>query len=150
MKTILRVALVSTALVSMAGAAQAQTNQRHYASSASINGNVTSYEATSPSDNSAEPVLAAGNALAIPLGTRYTAIADAPADSETATPTVNVVFSLSGTVNRDCSFYAGNNSNARNIDFGVIGVRRSEEHTSELQSLMRISSAVFCLKKKNK
>src|SRR3546814_9665376 len=27
---------------------------------------------------------------------------------------------------------------------------RSEEHTSELQSLMRISSAVFCLKKKQK
>src|SRR3546814_3275310 len=26
---------------------------------------------------------------------------------------------------------------------------RSEEHTSELQSLMRISDAVFCLKKKN-
>src|SRR3546814_8708101 len=29
------------------------------------------------------------------------------------------------------------------------GVSRSEEHTSELQSLMRISYAVFCLKKKN-
>src|SRR3546814_4552182 len=28
--------------------------------------------------------------------------------------------------------------------------RRSEEHTSELQSLMRISYAVFCLKKKRK
>src|SRR3546814_8763504 len=28
------------------------------------------------------------------------------------------------------------------------GRRRSEEHTSELQSLMRISYAVFCLKKK--
>src|SRR3546814_3819102 len=28
------------------------------------------------------------------------------------------------------------------------GCRRSEEHTSELQSLMRISYAVFCLKKK--
>src|SRR3546814_10028567 len=28
------------------------------------------------------------------------------------------------------------------------GGRRSEEHTSELQSLMRISYAVFCLKKK--
>src|SRR3546814_9569940 len=27
--------------------------------------------------------------------------------------------------------------------------RRSEEHTSELQSLMRLSYAVFCLKKKN-
>src|SRR3546814_2681518 len=31
----------------------------------------------------------------------------------------------------------------------VVGAR-SEEHTSELQSLMRISYAVFCLKKKNK
>src|SRR3546814_10330043 len=30
----------------------------------------------------------------------------------------------------------------------VVKVRRSEEHTSELQSLMRISYAVFCLKKK--
>src|SRR3546814_3122679 len=29
------------------------------------------------------------------------------------------------------------------------GTGRSEEHTSELQSLMRISYAVFCLKKKN-
>src|SRR3546814_7383269 len=29
-------------------------------------------------------------------------------------------------------------------------IRRSEEHTSELQSLMSISYAVFCLKKKNK
>src|SRR3546814_9422667 len=31
-----------------------------------------------------------------------------------------------------------------------VRVRRSEEHTSELQSLMRISYADFCLKKKNK
>src|SRR3546814_6726171 len=30
----------------------------------------------------------------------------------------------------------------------VSGMRRSEEHTSELQSLMRISYAVFCLQKK--
>src|SRR3546814_18925329 len=30
-----------------------------------------------------------------------------------------------------------------------INMARSEEHTSELQSLMRISYAVFCLKKKN-
>src|SRR3546814_3074958 len=32
--------------------------------------------------------------------------------------------------------------------FGALDVIRSEEHTSELQSLMRISYAVFCLKKK--
>src|SRR3546814_955370 len=34
------------------------------------------------------------------------------------------------------------------IRYMVIWPRRSEEHTSELQSLMRISYAVFCLKKK--
>src|SRR3546814_946912 len=33
---------------------------------------------------------------------------------------------------------------------GAPGRSRSEEHTSELQSLMRISYAVFCLKKKKK
>src|SRR3546814_2836111 len=31
-----------------------------------------------------------------------------------------------------------------------LATRRSEEHTSELQSLMRISYGVFCLKKKQK
>src|SRR3546814_7808766 len=37
-------------------------------------------------------------------------------------------------------------------DLGLadLAVGRSEEHTSELQSLMRISYAVFCLKKKKK
>src|SRR3546814_3884181 len=38
-------------------------------------------------------------------------------------------------------------------DLGIVWMRpimRSEEHTSELQSLMRISYAVFCLKKKKK
>src|SRR3546814_10448321 len=39
------------------------------------------------------------------------------------------------------------------VEFGrlqSLAQQRSEEHTSELQSLMRISYAVFCLKKKNK
>src|SRR3546814_8885606 len=35
------------------------------------------------------------------------------------------------------------------IDEGLALGHRSEEHTSELQPLMRISYAVFCLKKKN-
>src|SRR3546814_1251971 len=34
------------------------------------------------------------------------------------------------------------------LDRGECDLARSEEHTSELQSLMRISYAVFCLKKK--
>src|SRR3546814_2529080 len=37
----------------------------------------------------------------------------------------------------------------RRIPAGAARPDRSEEHTSELQSLMRISYAVFCLKKKN-
>src|SRR3546814_7686706 len=37
---------------------------------------------------------------------------------------------------------------AANILQELLTVKRSEEHTSELQSLMRISYAVFCLKKK--
>src|SRR3546814_2785058 len=37
---------------------------------------------------------------------------------------------------------------ARAIGFFEFAATRSEEHTSELQSLMRISYAVFCLKKK--
>src|SRR3546814_1800339 len=41
----------------------------------------------------------------------------------------------------------------RGVSFGyntLVSDMRSEEHTSELQSLMRISYAVFCLKKKNR
>src|SRR3546814_3358391 len=40
--------------------------------------------------------------------------------------------------------------NSRKPRSNLYGTDRSEEHTSELQSLMRISYAVFCLKKKNK
>src|SRR3546814_5787872 len=40
--------------------------------------------------------------------------------------------------------------NGRPVWRVVDRAKRSEEHTSELQSLMRISYAVFCLKKKNK
>src|SRR3546814_4421492 len=36
------------------------------------------------------------------------------------------------------------------VGVGAVDLLRSEEHTSELQSLMRISYAVFCLKKKTK
>jgi len=130
MKKILSGTVAVIALI--ATPAMAQTNQRHYASVHL--GGVT---ATNPSTvNLPNPLFPwiggptlpsaqdlAEGAVALNLGTRYRAQADAPSDSEAATETVDVVFSLSGTVNRDCSFYAGNTSNARNIDFGVIGVR---------------------------
>src|SRR3546814_6731589 len=45
---------------------------------------------------------------------------------------------------------AGHRAQQRRVRLHARTARRSEEHTSELQSLMRISYAVFCLKKKNK
>src|SRR3546814_6878039 len=45
-------------------------------------------------------------------------------------------------------FYTAS-KNPETYSFDVSEIVRSEEHTSELQSLMRISYAVFCLKKKN-
>src|SRR3546814_5715989 len=45
---------------------------------------------------------------------------------------------------------AGDDARARVAQRDGSGQQRSEEHTSELQSLMRISYAVFCLKKKNR
>src|SRR3546814_4782730 len=53
-------------------------------------------------------------------------------------------------VNRPCRFTAGSRQFRMTLCSGPKGkpVIRSEEHTSELQSLMRISYAVFCLKKK--
>src|SRR3546814_7017118 len=45
-------------------------------------------------------------------------------------------------------FVLGDKGEAELINYRISG--RSEEHTSELQSLMRISYAVFCLKKKKR
>src|SRR3546814_3761310 len=44
--------------------------------------------------------------------------------------------------------FLGDHSRINGNNVVVIAPPRSEEHTSELQSLMRISYAVFCLKKK--
>src|SRR3546814_10448597 len=49
------------------------------------------------------------------------------------------------TVEHDLALVGGHEAD----DHVETGGLRSEEHTSELQSLMRISSAVFCLKKTN-
>src|SRR3546814_8840131 len=45
---------------------------------------------------------------------------------------------------------AGVDGKLEAVGTGLFGVSRSEEHTSELQSLMRISYAVFRLQKKNR
>src|SRR3546814_3765319 len=50
---------------------------------------------------------------------------------------------------RRLSLAQGRHAGGRRRGGGDAGAGRSEEHTSELQSLMRISYAVFCLKKKN-
>ena len=119
MKKILTGAVAAIALVGIASPAAAQnhvgTAQLHYAGTAPI-----PYTITNPGIGG---TILGEAGVAARVGTRYTALAIAPNDTETALPTVTTTFTLTGRVNRDCSFYAGNNSSATNIDFGVIGVR---------------------------
>lgn len=122
MKKILFGAVAVAALTAVPAAAQ--TNERHYAGQlGGFGGTITNPQNIGNPFLRALATAAGEGAVALQIGTRYTAQADAPSDSQTATPTVNVAFNLSGSVNKDCSFYSGNNDGARNIDFGVIGVR---------------------------
>ncbi|MEW4467682.1 hypothetical protein AB1K62_07625 [Parasphingorhabdus sp. JC815] len=122
MKNILSGAVAAIALVAISAPAAAQTNELHYAGTA-----LGGYTITNPQDFpfpfDGLFILAGELGVATQVGTRYTAQASAPGDTETATPTVTVDFRLSGTVNKDCSFYSGNTASATNIDFGVIGIR---------------------------
>jgi len=123
MKKFLLVTAAAAAMVAAASPAAAQTSERHYAGRLPVGPLLIPYTSTNPNLGGviANELLIAGG-----VGTRYTAEADAPSDSATATPTVNVVFTLTGSVNKDCSFYSGNSQSARNIDFGVIGVRTGD------------------------
>src|SRR3546814_7962474 len=61
--------------------------------------------------------------------------------------------SLTGKHMQRCRWLSGGRASSSGltaISAPAITIRRSEEHTSELQSLMRISYAVFCLKQKQK
>lgn len=119
MKKILCGAVAAIALVGAAAPAAAQTNQVHY--------NALGIELTNPTGFLGG--LAQGTAelgLINGIGTRYTASSTSRDDSAPAKDRIDVTFKLSGRVNEDCSFYAGNNSNAQNIDFGVIGVRTGD------------------------
>src|SRR3546814_634286 len=73
-----------------------------------------------------------------------------------------VSYTAAATTTAAHMIYPGSSAGGSTLGDGVSGLyvwgaqpeagafpTRSEEHTSELQSLMRISSAVFCLKKKN-
>src|SRR3546814_5796415 len=64
------------------------------------------------------------------------------ADSNAAITKGIVALVLAAVQDRPAAEVAG-------MDIAAALAPRSEEHTSELQSLMRISYAVFCLKKKN-
>src|SRR3546814_9838671 len=63
-----------------------------------------------------------------------------------AEPLVDGRYAISGAK----LFISGGDHDAADNIVHLVLARRSEEHTSELQSLMRISYAVFCLKKKHK
>src|SRR3546814_8349691 len=70
----------------------------------------------------------------------------APVTNALGKPSISMFSAMSGAILFPASFLIG-------AQWGLVGMAwawlvRSEEHTSELQSLMRISYAVFCLKKK--
>lgn len=56
-------------------------------------------------------------------GYGITAVGGSLGDTEAASPTDGAEFTLTGVVNADCSFFSGNRSATRNIDFGTIGIR---------------------------
>src|SRR3546814_2799489 len=93
--------------------------------------------------------------LAAPLGAGWPP--GAPENSLTPTNTSSSVIGISSHLSSGLLFIARSSGRAgrggrRQVRGGIDRAQRrqqrSEEHTSELQSLMRISYAVFCLKKK--
>src|SRR3546814_7528512 len=70
----------------------------------------------------------------------------------TPAPLTRVFFSDSGSTSVEVALKMalGYFANIGEDRHRILVLERSEEHTSELQSLMRISYAVFCLKKKKK
>lgn len=113
MKTILCGAVAAIALVGVAAPAAAQTAEVHYSTGVTNPGPLG--------------LIASEVALGLGIGTRYTAFAGSLfGDTATAKNRIDVVFTLKGKVNKDCSFYAGNNNNAQNIDFGVIGIQTGD------------------------
>lgn len=130
MKKILCGTVAALAIVGMASPAAAQrTDTRHYA------GTIQGYNITASDPNpfaaafadgllAAQQLLLDNDVIDNGFGTRYTAKATAGDDSVPATDTVTVSFAMHGEVNRDCSFYSGNDTgNVRNIELGVIGVK---------------------------
>ena len=124
MKKILCGTVAAIALVGLAAPAAARTNERHYAGTVNVGSYNLSGGITNPGplgqfvlDNIVE------NSTSV--GTRYTVEANAPDDRGTAAQSVSVKFVMTGTVNKDCSFYSGNGyaDNVRAIDLGTIGVK---------------------------
>src|SRR3546814_2126361 len=68
--------------------------------------------------------------------------------AENANATMHNILTPRGALVRDAKQWADYLTQSIRLYGDKSDVMRSEEHTSELQSLMRISYAVFCLKKK--
>src|SRR3546814_2595507 len=89
---------------------------------------------------------------------RYTALLAFGSTAHGATPSRSSMRAYHGAMSSTPAFFTPNccaqnasvSCGVRMLVVQFTTVERSEEHTSELQSLMRISYAVFCLKKKTK
>jgi hypothetical protein len=135
MKTLLRGTVAITALISMSNVAQAQTHSILNPVNESVTSSVTVSQRPNPAYNQGQNNQPEFTSNGCPANkacvdttttvteTSFTISGSAPDNTEQATEVVTNAFTLTGTVTKDCSFYAGNNASARTIDFGVIGVR---------------------------
>ncbi|MGN3975267.1 hypothetical protein [Tsuneonella sp. SYSU-LHT278] len=143
MKMIIKAALVTTAMVSLGGVVQAQThsivnpvNEQVVTPVTTTTTTIVSQRPTNTNSSSGGFTTngCPGNPACVNtpvttttttnvVETQFTITGSAANDTTTATPTVENSFTLTGTVSKDCSFYAGNTTGARTIDFGTIGIR---------------------------
>src|SRR3546814_1270459 len=93
----------------------------------------TALKMSAASERQAREVTAVTSTIASTSQSMQQVASQAERLAQQAQASVQVAHDGAGTVNRT-----------------ILGMTRSEEHTSELQSLMRISYAVFCLKTKKK
>src|SRR3546814_6064025 len=98
-------------------------------------------------------------AMAMTAMIRPITAADSPASDSAAAGTTIIIIPVTGcgcttiiatAIRSAAAIWVIGAGGAPGGSIAATGAVRSEEHTSELQSLMRISYAVFCLKKKKK
>src|SRR5579875_3872687 len=140
MKMVLKTAVAAVAVIGFVGAAQAQSvhhsSQTDYSNSFisqldPIFGTGEADNFWNAMQNGATGEISinghdSGTITKNNSGSRYHQVFAASENTETASTTAGGTFTLTGTVDKDCSFYNGNGGSAHTINLGTIGVRTGD------------------------